>query len=102
MDNDQLFNHARARFNHEAARRLLREKYEALLLFAHAGGMWRAGPDLVVLLECCANDESVVIVDLYDNPIAINPRELLTVTKQHWQQQMNAWLIEFEQMRNQR
>ena len=72
------------------------------MLFAHAGGMWRAGPELVVLLECCSDTESVVITDLYNNPVDINPRELLALAKQHWQQQMNAWLIEFNETSKQR
>ena len=98
MDTDQLLEHARARFNHEAARRLLREKYQARMLFAHAGGMWRAGPDLIVLLQAVPAEDPVVILDLYETPVRINPQELLELAMQHWQEQMNAWLIEHEQI----
>ena len=38
MDTEALVAHARARFDHAAARRVLKEKYEAKLVFAHAGG----------------------------------------------------------------
>lgn len=99
---DQLFEHARARFDHESARRLLKEKYEAKMLFAHAGGMWRAGPDLVILLDCCRENETVVLSDLYNNPVRVDVDELLRLTKQKWQEQMNAWLIEHEQTSQQR
>ena len=47
MDTDALIAHARARFDHVAARRVLKEKYEARMIFAHAGCMWRAGPELI-------------------------------------------------------
>lgn len=92
---DELYQHARARFDHHSARRLLKEKYQAKMLFAYAGGMWRAGPDLIVLLTSC-DEDSVIIVDLYENPVKVNPRELLTLARQRWQEQMNAWLVEHE------
>jgi len=50
MNTDALVAHARARFDHAAARRVLKEKYEAKMVFAHAGGMWRAGPELLTVL----------------------------------------------------
>jgi hypothetical protein len=35
MDTEQLVAHGRARFEHESARRTLREKYQAKLTFAY-------------------------------------------------------------------
>ena len=101
MDTEDLIAHARARFNHESARRLLREKYQARMLFAHAGGMWRAGPELVVLLATVPPGDAVIL-DLYENPIQINPEQLRTMAMQCWQEQMNAWLLEHKQVNNQR
>jgi hypothetical protein len=40
MDTDQLISHARGRFDHAVAKRVLKEKYQAKMIFAHAGGMW--------------------------------------------------------------
>jgi hypothetical protein len=101
-NSDQLFEHARARFDHESARRLLREKYQARMLFAHAGGMWRAGPDLITLLHACSHADSVVITDLYDNPVQVSVKEFTALVMQRWQEQMNAWLIEHEHYNKQR
>ena len=101
MDTEDLIAHARSRFNHESARRLLKEKYEARMLFAHAGGMWRAGPELVVLLATVPLGNAVIL-DLYENPIQINPEQLRSLAMQRWQEQMNAWLIEYEQLNRQR
>lgn len=97
MDTEQLITHGRARFEHAAARRLLREKYQAKLTFAHAGGMWRAGPELIAVLQACP-DESAVIADLYDIPIKIQVPDLLMLVQQRWQEQMTAWLIEHDQL----
>jgi hypothetical protein len=97
MDTDQIINHARARFAHESAKRVLKEKYQAKMIFAYAGGMWRAGPELLTVLNACPDRESAVILDLYENPIRINVDELEMAAAQRWQEQMNAWLIEHEE-----
>lgn len=101
MDTEQLIAHSRARFDHAAARRLLKEKYQAKVVFAHAGGMWRAGPELQATLLTCP-DTDAVILDLYDTPIRINTRELLALSQQRWQEQMTAWLIEHEELSKKR
>jgi hypothetical protein len=101
MDTEDLIAHARSRFNHESARRLLKEKYEARMLFAHAGGMWRTGPELLVLLATVPPGNAVIL-DLYENPIQVNPEELRGKAMQRWQEQMNAWLVEHEQLNRQR
>jgi hypothetical protein len=101
MDTNQLVAHARARFEHEAARRVLKEKYQAKLTFAYGGGMFRAGPDLINILNCCPWDDAV-IVDLYENPVRVAPIELKKLAEQRWQEQLTAWLVEYEQLNQQR
>jgi hypothetical protein len=96
MDTDALIAHARARFDHVAARRVLKEKYEARMLFAYNGGMFRAGPELLTLLHSCPVEDDIVILDLYENPIKIIPLELQLVAHNRWQEQMNAWLVEYD------
>ena len=100
MDTDQLIAHSRARFEHEAARRTLREKYQAKMTFAHAGGMWLAGPELLSILKCCAG--VVVILDLYENPVQVNSEEFYEQVLQRWQEQLNAWMVEYEQLNKNR
>jgi len=102
MDTDQLITQARARFEHAAAKRLLREKYQAKMMFAHAGGMWQAGPELLSTLKFCVIDRDVVLLDMYDNPVKINTKELWNLTVERWQEQMNAWHTEYEALLKQR
>lgn len=97
MDTENLISHGRARFEHAAARRLLREKYQAKLTFAHAGGMWRAGPELLTVLSVCPNADAV-IMDLYENPVRIVVEELQHLAQQRWQEQMTAWLMEHDEL----
>jgi hypothetical protein len=101
MNTEQLIAHGRARFDHVAARRLLKEKYQARMTFAYAGGMWHAGPELLTVLKACP-DESAVLLDLYEQPVRVDVAELELAVQQRWQEQMNAWLVEHEELNKQR
>ena len=100
MNTDILISHGRARFDHAAARRTLKEKYQGKLTFAYNGGMWSAGPELLTLLKLCSGP--VVILDLYENPVQITAEELYKLSLQRWQEQMTAWLVEYEELNKQR
>jgi hypothetical protein len=63
--------------------------------------MWRAGPELLTLLAVCP-DKTAVILDLYENPVQVNVAELELAAQQRWQEQMNGWLAEHEELRKQR
>ena len=101
MNTDDLISHSRARFDHVAAKRILQEKYEARMIFAHAGGMWRAGPELIIILATVPPGDAVLL-DLYETPVQVRPEELRGLVMQRWQEQMNAWLIEYEELNKQR
>ena len=101
MDTDQLISHARTRFAHTVAKRVLKEKYQAKMIFAYCGGMWRAGPELLNTLMCCPGTEAVVL-DLYGNPVKVITTELFNLAQQRWQEQMNAWLVEYEELNKKR
>lgn len=96
MNTDELISHSRGRFDHAVAKRTLREKYQAKFTFAHAGGMWQAGPELLNLLKSCSG--TVVVMDLYENPVKIQAEELYELALQRWQEQMNAWLVEYTEL----
>lgn len=101
MNTDQLIETSRARFEHVAARRVLKEKYQAKLLFAHGGGMWTADPTLLVLLATVPPGNAVLL-DLYETPVRVNPEELRGIAMRRWQEQMNAWLVEHEELSKKR
>ena len=101
MNTDELLSHSRARFDHATAKRLLKEKYQGKLIFAHNGGMWKAGPDLITLLTG-RTEVDIVLLDLYENPVRVNAPQLLREADQRWQEQMNAWLLEYEELSRKR
>jgi hypothetical protein len=102
MNTDDLITHARARFDHVAARRVLKEKYEAKMLFAYRGGMWCAGPELHNTIFTCGRIGEVVLLDLYDTPVKIDTKELMVMSQERWNEQMNAWHAEYEEISKKR
>lgn len=95
-----LVKRIRKRFDHQQARLVLKETYQAKMIFAHNGGMWRAGSELLNLCAIC--DDTAILLDIYDTPIQVNTNELQVIALQLWQEQMNAWHAEYEEMSKQR
>jgi hypothetical protein len=93
MNTEQLLTTSRARFEHVAARRVLKEKYQAKMLFAHAGGMFKSTPEMITFLSLYPAQE-IVLLDLYDNPVKVNADYLRDEMQKRWYEQMNAWLID--------
>jgi hypothetical protein len=101
MDTNALLAHSKARLNHAAQKRLIREKYEARMVFGYNGGMWRATPEMITFLSLYG-DQSVVVPDLYQNPIRFQANVLCDLMKCKWQEQMTAWELEYQQSMQQR
>jgi len=101
MQTDQLSQNIKTRFDHQQARIVLRETYQAKMLFAHSGGMWQASPDLIVLCQCCT-DTQAVFEDYYNTPVTVWVAELKELAMQRWQEQMNAWQAEYNEISKQR
>jgi hypothetical protein len=102
MDTDKLVAHSRARFDHAAAKRVLKEKYEAKLIFAYNGGMFRAGPDLINTITSFPNSLQLVLQDLYGNPVKIDSSPVLQQAKDLWLDTMREWLAEYELLNKKR
>ena len=97
MTTENIVATARARFDHASAKRVLKEKYQAKLTFAHNGGLWLAGPELLATLAACTAPDAVIL-DLYDTPVRVQSREFRDEVRSRWQEQMTAWLIEHEEL----
>jgi hypothetical protein len=91
---EKLLGYVRERMAHAQNKALLKEKYEAKMVFPFNGGLFRAGPDLLAVLQCC-QPPTAVIVDLYGTPIEVDIEKMKTEAYSLWQEQMNAWQVEF-------
>jgi hypothetical protein len=47
-------------------------------------------------------DKEVVLLDLYENPVKVNTKELWNLAAERWQECMNAYLVEYEQLNRNR
>lgn len=103
-DVEQAVAEVRRHFDHDAAKQILKEKYEAKMLFAAFGGMWKANPALLGFLHLWhgVNDPETVLVDEYGNPCKVNVPELFLQARERYQEQMNAWHAEYEELQKQR
>ena len=104
LEPEQLVKEIKSRFDHATQKKLLREKYHSKMTFAHRGGMWKAGPELINILTASLThgQQGLILPDLYGTPVMVDYKELLTLAQQRWQEQMTAWHIEHEELAKQR
>lgn len=104
MDTKTLIAQAKARFNHNAAKAYLTEKYEAKLIVAEQGGLWKASKETIAFLAVMSNDydNSVIIMDTFQNPVLVDRRELLSKLKTVYEDVMREWYKEWKELENNR
>ena len=76
------------RFDHEASKQALKEKYQAKMIFAHQGGMFRAGPELIAVLSTVQQDRVVYLVKI-DNKVVDGTGRSLNGRKPKWRRYGN-------------
>jgi hypothetical protein len=99
IDAQQLSRNAQARFNHQASKRYLQEKYQNKLTFASQSGMWTASPELLAFLKLFTNQ--VVIRDVYNNPVKVHAPTLFKEMLELYTNTMNEWHGEYTELLNQ-
>jgi hypothetical protein len=104
MQTDILSQNIKKRFDHAQAKLVLKETYSAKMVFAFNGGMWQADPLLITQCNLClANGHfEPVLEDFYGNPVKVDAEELKILALERWQEQMNAWLVEYNNIAKQR
>jgi hypothetical protein len=93
---EKLLTLSRKQFDFAQRKIALKEKYEAKLVFPMSGGLWRASPELLNSLTHL--DDSGVLIDLYGNPVRVEREKMYSEAKGRWQEQLNAWLAETENL----
>ena len=101
MDTKSLVLAAKARFNHNSAKAYLKEKYDAKLLVADQGGLWKADQQTISSLTSF-HDEEVVLIDTFDNPVRVNRQNLLDKLTTTYNEVMNDWYNEWKELESKR
>jgi hypothetical protein len=104
MDTKTLITDAKARFAHNSAKDYLKEKYNAKLLVAEQGGLWRADQETISFLSIMINDydDRVVLMDTFQNPVLVDRSELLTKLKDVYRSVMAEWYNEWKDLESKR
>jgi hypothetical protein len=97
MDVKTLLAESKARFSHNSAKAYLKEKYDSRLTLADQGGLWKADQQTITLLNSFDDDE-IVVMDTFNNPVKINREDLLHKLKSVYQQTMTEWLKEWNEL----
>lgn len=101
MNVNDLESLSQARFEHQQAKQNLKERADQQLIFAHGDGLFRASPELIVFLTCWT-DDTLVLQDLYQNPVQVDRAQILEQARQCYQYAMNAWYLEYQQIKHAR
>jgi hypothetical protein len=101
MDTKTLISEAKARFAHNSAKDYLKEKYEAKLLVAEQGGLWRADQETISFLTAFLNEE-VVLMDTFNNPVKVNRPDLKDKLCETYYRVMNEWHDEWKELESKR
>ena len=104
MDTKTLITEAKARFAHNSAKDYLKEKYNAKLLVAEQGGLWKADKETIAFLTVMINDydDRVVLIDTFNNPVLVERSELLTKLKDVYCSVMAEWYNEWKELESKR
>ena len=97
-DTAQLVKEIRLATDFQINKRILREKIQTDLHMTHNGGLFKITPELIAFVKTWPVDE-LYIEDTYQNPIAIDRQVFLVTAQQHYQQVMNRWHNEYEQLK---
>ena len=65
MDTKTLLAEARARFSHNSAKAYLAEKFNAKLIVAEQGGLWKADIQTIAFLKSYTVSDEVVLIDTF-------------------------------------
>ena len=101
MDVTTLLAESKARFSHNSAKHYLKEKYSSKLILADQGGLWKADKETISLLNAL-DSEKVVVMDTFENPVEVNRQELLSKLTTIYNDTMNAWYKEAQELEGKR
>ena len=63
--------------------------------------MFKATPEMITFLSLY-DSIRIVVLDLYENPVEVNAKELCNIMKAKYQEQMSAWSTEYIELNKKR
>lgn len=101
MDTKSLIAETQARFSHNAAKAYLKEKFDGKFLVADQNGLWRAEPNIISFLNA-GKSKTVILIDTFNNPVKVDRKALATKLQEVYDQVMQEWYDEWQELENKR
>lgn len=101
MDTNTLLTDIKARFSHNSAKEYLADKYNSKLIVAEQGGLWRANLETLTALTSYKKTE-MILIDTFGNPVKVNREKLLAVLSDTYEQVMEEWHKEWQELETKR
>jgi hypothetical protein len=98
---ENLVAQVRQATDYQINKRILREKIQTDLHFAHNGGLFKITPELLAFVQTWPIND-LYLEDTYQNPIEIDKQVFLITAQQHYQKVMNRWHQEHSELKRAR
>lgn len=95
---DQIVNQIKLSTDYQTNKRILREKILTDLHMPYNNGMFKITPELLAFVSTWP-DDVLYIEDTYQNPIQIQSKDFLEKARTHYQQAMNEWHQQHEELK---
>ena len=102
MSTQEIIKEAKARFNLNYQKIQLSDKYDGKLIFTDQGGLWKADQQTISFLSSMSDDNFVIIVDTFDNPVQVNRVKLLELLRNTYNTVMLEWYKEWKELESKR
>jgi hypothetical protein len=102
MNTDTLISDVKARFAHNSAKAYLKEKYEAKLIVADQGGLWKADQQTISTLNSFSGLKNLILIDTFGNPLRVEREELLKKLKEVYLTVTFEWYQEWQELESKR
>ncbi len=102
MDTKTLIIETKARFNHNSSKAQLKDKYHSRLIVADQGGLWLADMQTINFLSNMADDNFVILIDTFNNPVQVNREQLLNLLQKTYNNVMLEWYKEWKELEQKR
>lgn len=103
MDTNTLLTDIKARFAHNSAKAYLTEKYNAKLIVADQGGLWRADAQTIsFLLSLQSLGSEMILLDTFNTPVKVDRIELIKKLSEVYTQVMTEWHQEWQELETKR
>jgi hypothetical protein len=95
---DKLVEQVRLSTDYQINKTILKEKALTELHLPYGGGLFFVDTNLISFLNCW-DEVEIYVKDVYDNPIKVDRKELLSLAKERYQAVMNQWHQEHAELR---